>query len=97
EDRYLHVFRQREQVRLEMGASRVNQAGNFLLAQASKTLEARLGPQTFQIRLLRCAQNLHPLFGEIVVETGERKTGAVDGRFADFAVKTDRLSFQLQL
>jgi hypothetical protein len=75
-----------------MGASRINQARNFLLAQASKALEARLGSQAFQIRLLGRPQDLHPFFGEITVEAGECETRAVDGRLADFPVKTNALS-----
>jgi hypothetical protein len=47
--------------------------------------------------LLGRAQDLDALFREVVVETGERQTGTVNGRFADLSMKADPLSFELQV
>jgi hypothetical protein len=51
----------------------------------------------FQIRLLSGAQDLDAFFREVTVKTGERQSGTVNGRFADFSMKTDPLSFELEV
>ena len=80
-----------------MGAPRRDQARNFFRAQTTEALDALPPGETFQIRLLRGAQDLDSFLGEIIVEAGERQTRPIDRRLADFAMKSDALSFELQL
>ena len=62
-----------------------------------EALDARLGWKISQVGLLGCAEDLDPFLREIIVKAGKREAGAVDRRLANFAMKSDLLSFQLQL
>ncbi len=71
--------------------------GIFCAHKRAKSLDARLGPKTFQIGLLGRAEHLDAFFREVIVETGKREPGTVNGRLANFPMKPDPLSFQLQM
>jgi hypothetical protein len=43
------------------------------------------------------AQDLDAFLREVIIETGERQTGTVNGWFADFSMKADPLSFELEV
>jgi hypothetical protein len=80
-----------------MRAARRDEARNFLRAQGAKALNTCPARETFQVRLLGRAEDLHAFLREIIIEARERQAGAVNGRLADLPMKTDALSFELEL
>ena len=47
--------------------------------------------------MFRRAKHLHPLLGEIRIETRERKARAIDRRLANFPMEPDPWAFELHL
>ena len=80
-----------------MKTARHHEARNFLRAHRAESRHSHPRRQTFQISVFRRTENLHPLLREIVKETGQRKTGPVDGRLTNLAIKAHALALEAQL